>query len=83
VSIFNSSGTLLDAFFALPASFTGGVRVGFSGAYGAGNGNTAILTAAGPGGGPEVAPFDALTFQALGPFFAPFGSFTGGLFIAG
>jgi hypothetical protein len=58
------------------------VRVGFSAAYGS-SGAPALLTAAGPGGGPEVAPFDAASFQALDAFFAPFGNFTGGLFVAG
>jgi hypothetical protein len=83
VSVFNNAGTLLDSFFAFPQNVTGGVRVGFSASYGASNGDGAILTAAGPGSGPVVAPFDALTFQALGAFLAPFGNFTGGLFIAG
>jgi hypothetical protein len=83
-------GAVLDSFYALPLPSTGGignvtaqnvfggVRVGFSAPYGSSR-DPAILTAAGP----EVASFDAVTVQHLGAFFAPFGGFAGGLFIAG
>jgi len=74
--------TLLDSFYALPSSFTGGVRVGFSEAFGS-SGQPAILTAAGPGGSPEVNFFNALTGQSLSAFFALPPGFTGGLFITG
>ena len=57
-----TTNTLLGSFFALPTSFTGGVRVGFSAAFSS-NGQPAILTAAGPGGGPEVGVFDGSTFS--------------------
>jgi hypothetical protein len=63
-----AASAVLDDFFALPSGFTGGVRVGFSAAYGS-SGTPAILTGAGPGGGPEVAVFDGSTFQALSNFF--------------
>jgi hypothetical protein len=77
-----SSSAVLGSFYGLASSFQGGVRVGFVETFG-NSADPAILTAAGPGGGPEVAPFDAVTFQALGAFFAPFGGFAGGLFVAG
>jgi hypothetical protein len=71
---------ILDSFFAIPLSFGGGVRVGFSAGFGSSNGDGAVLAGAGPGGGSEVAPFDAVTFQALGAFFAPFGAGNTGVF---
>ena len=58
------------------------MRVGFSPAFGS-NGKPAILTSAGPGGGPQVTPFDGATFAALPSFFALPQGFTGGLFVAG
>jgi hypothetical protein len=77
-----ASSAVLSTFVALPPSFMGGVRVGFNGAFGSG-GKPAILTAAGPTGGPEVNPFDAATLNTLGAFFALPSGFTGGVFIAG
>jgi hypothetical protein len=76
------STIVLDTITAIPGAFTGGVRIGFSAAYGSG-GKPTILTVAGPGGGPQVAPFDGATFAALSNFFALPRGFTGGLFIAG
>lgn len=46
-------------------------------------GKPALLAAAGPSGGPQVAPFDAANFTALSNFFALPQGFSGGLFIAG
>ena len=77
-----ASTALLDSFYALSSSFSGGMRVGFNSAFGS-SGTPAILTSAGPGGGPQVAPFDGGTFAALSNFFALAQGFTGGLFIAG
>jgi hypothetical protein len=77
-----ATSALLDSFFATSPSFAGGARVGFSAAYGS-SGKPAILAGAGPGGGPQVAPFDGATFQALSSFFALPQGFSGGLFIAG
>jgi hypothetical protein len=76
-----ANNAVLSNFLALPSGFSGGVRVGFSASFGSG-GTPAILTGAGPGGGAEVAPFNALTFQSLTNFFA-FPGFTNGLFVAG
>jgi hypothetical protein len=77
-----ANSALLASFNALPASFTGGVRVSFNGAFGS-SARPAILTAAGPGASPEVAAFDPLSQQAISAFFALPVGFTGGSFIAG
>jgi len=83
VSVFNGrTSAIIDAFFAYPPTFTGGVRVGAAITTAADR--TSILTAAGPGGGPQVSIFDGVTFQAVTSFFGiqpP--SFTGGIFIGG
>jgi hypothetical protein len=76
------SGGVLSSFFALPSSFAGGVRVGFNGAFGS-SGKAAILTAAGPGAGPEATAFDGMSSQALSAFYALPAGFSGGLFISG
>jgi len=79
VSTFNGlTGQGIDAFFALPQSFSGGVRVGFSGAAG-----PRILTSAGPGGGPQVSVFNGPNHAAINSFFAYPISFNGGVFIGG
>jgi hypothetical protein len=77
-----ANSALLASFFAFPSSFTGGVRLGFNGDFGA-NRKPAILTAAGRGASPEVAAFDPLSQQVLSAFFALPVGFTGGSFIAG
>ena len=78
-----ASSAVLDSFNAFSSTFgSGGVRVGFSAAYGS-SGTPAILTGAGPGGSPQVAPFDGATFAALSNFFAFAQTFTGGVFVAG
>jgi len=83
VSIFDANGFGgLGSFFALPSTFTGGVRVGISRNFNA-NGRINIIAGAGPGGGPQVAAFDASTLTALGAFFAYPASFTGGVFVRG
>jgi CSLREA domain-containing protein len=77
-----ANSALLDSFFALPTSFLGGARVGFNGAF-VSSGRSAILTAAGPGGTPQVNVFDALSQKSLAAFFfLPLG-FTGGAFVSG
>jgi streptogramin lyase len=73
-----ANSALLANFLALPASFTGGVRVGFNSAFGS-KGKPAILTAAGPGASPEVNVFDPFSFQSLSAFFALPVGFTGGV----
>jgi streptogramin lyase len=74
------SSALLSNFYALPATFTGGVRVGFDPVF---ESKPALLTAAGPGGSPEVALFDPASLQSLNAFFALPASFPGGTFVSG
>jgi hypothetical protein len=80
VAAFNvTSQTLLANFYAMPASFTGGVRVGYTlGAGGAGM----IVAGAGPGAMPQVTEFDASTLAILNSFYALTPLYTGGLFVA-
>ena len=47
------------------------------------DGKADILTAAGPGGGPNVTAFDISTLTQLDTFFAYDQAFTGGGFVAG
>ena len=76
-----ASSAVLDSFYVMPSSFSGGVRVGFNGSVN--NGKPAILTGVGPTGSPEVASFDASTFDALSTFFALPQGYTGGLLVGG
>jgi hypothetical protein len=72
---------VLQSFFAYdPTSFFGGVRVG---AVTDTDGRAAILTAAGPGGGPHVEVFDSVTLAIRDSFFAYDPFFMGGVFIGG
>jgi hypothetical protein len=68
-------------FFALPAGFQGGVRVGTVDPSGIGLGKASIATAAGPGGGPQVATFDA-SLNMLSSFFAFPATFPLGVFVS-
>ncbi len=81
VALFNGPDQKpLATFYALPSKFTGGVRVA---AVDTGSGRDSILTAAGPGGGPQVAFLDGLTLQTLSSFFAYPSTFSGGVFVGG
>lgn len=82
VAVFSGvGGTLLQNFFALPAAFTGGIRVG---SFPENNtGRAAILTSAGPGGGPQVTAFAGVSLAVLDSFFAFAPGFTGGVFVGG
>jgi hypothetical protein len=73
-----STLAMLDSFLAYLGSFSGGVRVGADRT----SARTAILTAAGPGAGPQVSGFD-VNHTLLTSFFAYPPAFTGGVFIAG
>jgi hypothetical protein len=81
VTVFDGANQAeLASFYALPSVFTGGVRVGFSSDA---VGRPAILTAAGPGGGPQTTLFDGQSQALLGSFFAFAPTYAGGLFVAG
>jgi predicted esterase len=82
VNVFNGPDQHpLGAFFALTPTFTGGVRV--AAAFTMGATHASILTAAGPGGGPQVSIFDGLSLLLANSFFAYPSGFTGGVFVAG
>ena len=79
------SGALLGSFFdprfgnSAMVSLSSGIRVGSATV----NGQTEILTSAGPGSSPLVDVFNPQTFGLLDEFFAMPQGFSGGLFIAG
>jgi hypothetical protein len=82
VTVFSGiDDSMLQSFFAMPAAFLGGVRVGSFSASEAGR--AAILAGAGPGGGPQVNAFAGDTLAMLDSFFAFDSSFTGGVFMGG
>ncbi len=67
-------------FFAYDPNFTGGVRV----AVGDVNADSIpdIITAAGPGGGPDIHVYDGVSGGLIRQFFAYDPNFTGGVFLA-
>jgi hypothetical protein len=82
VNVFNGADQRsLGAFFALSPTFSGGVRVAT--AETTGSSHAAILTAAGPGGRPQVSIFDGKSFEMLDSFFALPQTFAGGVFVGG
>jgi hypothetical protein len=82
----------LTAFFAIsPSSFTGGVRVGTTvGQFNANQTGPILLASAGPGGGPQIAEFNATSIfnnpsTPPTPFLAfnvPIGNFSNGVFVS-
>ena len=70
----------LDTFFPYNPLFTGGVRVAVGDVNG--DGVPDIITAAGPGGGPDVGVFSGADGSTLFHFFAFNPLFTGGVFVA-
>jgi hypothetical protein len=91
VQVFSGAdGSVLASFFAYVPAFTGGVRVGSVAVDGSAATNRAVLTAAGPSGGPHVR---ALRPPLIGPpstpevtfnsFFAYDPLFFGGVFVGG
>lgn len=81
VKIFDrDTGELLREIMAYSPSFRGGVQVATGDVNG--DGVLDIITAAGPGGGPQVRVFDGATGDRIKSFFAYANNFTGGVSIA-
>jgi hypothetical protein len=81
VSVYDAAtGALRFAFFAYDPAFTGGVRVATADLTG--DGVPDIVTAPGPGGGPDVRVFDGATGAQVAGFFAYDATFTGGVNVA-
>jgi len=79
VKIFTASGQLVSQFFAYDSRFRGGVRVAVGEVSGGASGNKAeIITAPGPGGGPQIRIFTNKAV-AIGQFFAYGNTFRGGV----
>src|SRR5262249_48426465 len=74
--------TELGSFFAYDPAFTGGVRVAACDVDG--DGRAEIITAAGPGGGPDVRVYGLTAFGRArkAAFFACDPAFTGGVYVA-
>jgi autotransporter-associated beta strand protein len=85
VKVFDAAtDNLLSEFNAYGSGFTGGVRVAVGDING--DGYPDIVTAAGPGGGPNITVWDgrtgAMMAGPLGSFFAYGAGFTGGVYVA-
>jgi hypothetical protein len=81
VSVFDGSdGALLSTFFAYDPGFVGGVRVATTQRT---DGSVAVVTAPGPGGGPQVNEFNGLNGALVDSFFAYNPLFSAGLWVAG
>jgi hypothetical protein len=70
----------LQSFFAYPATFTGGVRVGAGDVNG--DGAADIVTGAGPGAASHIKVFDGRSGAMIRSFFAFESNFIGGVFVA-
>src|SRR5262245_39312188 len=79
VVAYDEFGREVLRFNAFDPSFNGGVRVARADVNG--DGQTDVIAAAGPGGGPHVKVFDGATGALLREFFAYGGSFYGGVFV--
>jgi hypothetical protein len=87
VNVFNFQGSLSFAFNAYNRNFRGGVRVAVADVTG--DGIPDVITAPGPGGGPDVRVFDGAHLNLAGPnsdivreFMAYSPLFSGGVFVA-
>jgi hypothetical protein len=74
------TGALTFAFFAYTPAFSGGVRVAVGDING--DGTPDIITAPGPGGGPDIRVFDGVTGQLIREFMAYDPNFAGGVYVA-
>jgi hypothetical protein len=74
------TGQLKFDFRAYAPGFTGGVRVAVGDVNG--DGVPDIITAPGPGGGPDIHVYDGKTGGLMGQFFAFSPNFTGGSYVA-
>jgi cyclophilin family peptidyl-prolyl cis-trans isomerase len=81
VKVFGAGNTVLSTFTAYDAGFRSGVSVGTTDLNG--DGRAEIITGAGPGGGPHVKVFDALSGTLISEFMAYDGGFRGGVRVAG
>jgi hypothetical protein len=87
VNVYNFQGVLSFAFYAYNKNFRGGVRVAVADVTG--DGIPDVITAPGPGGGPDVRVFDGAHLANAGPngdivreFMAYSPLFPGGVFVA-
>lgn len=79
VAVFHSDGSLMRAFYAYSLDFRGGVEVS-AGAYPINSElHRAIITGAGPGGGPQINIFDGVTFDLLSAFYIGDPKYRGGV----
>src|SRR5262249_4278045 len=82
VKVFSGKdGSVLSELMAYDPRFTGGVRVAAGDVNG--DGTPDLLTAPGPGGGPNVEAFDINSHSLLASYMAYDARFTGGVFISG
>ncbi len=85
VRVFNGDGRLDSSFLAYDPAFRGGVTVAVVGPSDFGSppyfGGQAILTGAGPGGGPLVGQWDSPALPAFRGYYAFDPAFTGGVFV--
>jgi hypothetical protein len=80
VKVYNANGTLRFDFLAYAPGFTGGVRVAVGDVNG--DGVPDIITAPGPGGGPDIHVYDGQTGRLIRQFWAFDPRFTGGAYVA-
>jgi hypothetical protein len=82
VRVFNGqTGAEIVGFYAYHPGFAGGVRVAAADVDG--DGDSEIITGAGPGGGPHVRVFQQDRTEAMPGFYAYDSRFRGGVFVAG
>jgi hypothetical protein len=80
VNVYDNSGDLKFAFMAYDAQFLGGVRVAVADVNG--DGVPDIITAPGPGGGPDIRIFDGQSGAMIGEFLAYDYHFNTGVYVA-